>query len=279
MNTGNYRIAHLEIRLLSRLPERVLSKSWKQFEYTDAPDRPDFQPWEKVQLRVLSSSVNHYQIEPFALSEPAETVFRFHGDILFTDAAWTRCTILPLQEPLSFPVFTNQIFLTHAIRHSTLQLHASLIDDQGRGVVFLGPSGVGKTTQAERWAEYRGAAILNGDMVFIQKTPDGYLGWGTPWHGSSPYCLNTSVPVKALVVLKQAPENRLRKLTGFEKVAEISGSVFYPTWLEDGMDLCSDTLNHLLTDLPVYRLDNRADREAVDLLARELGRLTEGEKT
>lgn len=76
------------------------------------------------------------------------------------------------------------------------------------------------------------------------------------------------------VVLKQAPENRLRELTGFEKVAEVSGSVFYPTWLEDGMELCTDTLNHLLTDLPVYRLDNRADRESVEILAKELDRIT-----
>lgn len=76
------------------------------------------------------------------------------------------------------------------------------------------------------------------------------------------------------VVLKQAPENRLRELTGFEKVSEIAGSVFYPTWLEDGMELCTDTLNHLLTDLPVYRLDNRADRESVEILAKELDRIT-----
>ena len=76
------------------------------------------------------------------------------------------------------------------------------------------------------------------------------------------------------VVLKQAPENRLRELTGFEKVTEVSGSVFYPTWLEDGMELCTDTLNHLLTDLPVYRLDNRADRESVEILAKELDRIT-----
>ena len=36
----------------------------------------------------------------------------------------------------------------------------------------------------------------------------------------------------------------------------------------------TDTLNHLLTDLPVYRLDNRADEEAVHLLAAELDRIT-----
>ncbi|HIS52639.1 MAG TPA: hypothetical protein IAC15_07870 [Candidatus Onthomonas avicola] len=190
--------------------------------------------------------------------------------MLLVDCAWTHCTILPLYDPLSFQVFTNQIFLTHAVQRHMLQLHASLIDDHGRGVVFLGPSGIGKTTQAERWMQYRGSTIINGDVGLVQRTGDGYLAWGTPWHGSSPYCMNASVPVKALVVLKQAPFNALRELTGFEKVAEVSGSVFYPTWLENGMELCTDTLNHLLTDLPVYRLDNRADEEAVNLLAAEL---------
>lgn len=166
------------------------------------------------------------------------------------------------------------IFYTHAVRRQMLQLHCATIDDGGRGILFLGPSGIGKTTQAERWAQYRGSAIINGDIGFVQRTPAGYTAWGTPWHGSSPYCLNASVPVKALVVLKQAPENRLHQLTGFEKVAEVSGSVFYPTWLEDGMELCTDTLNHLLSDLPVYRLDNRADEEAVRLLAAEIDRIS-----
>ena len=212
----------------------------------------------------------YYGIEQYTIQNLEQKVYRFHSAVLLVDCAWTHCTILPLYDPLSFQVFTNQIFLTHAVQRHMLQLHASLIDDHGRGVVFLGPSGIGKTTQAERWMQYRGSTIINGDVGLVQRTGDGYLAWGTPWHGSSPYCMNASVPVKALVVLKQAPFNALRELTGFEKVAEVSGSVFYPTWLENGMELCTDTLNHLLTDLPVYRLDNRADEEAVNLLAAEL---------
>ena len=146
-----------------------------------------------------------------------------------------------------------------------LQLHSSLIDFQGQGLMFLGPSGIGKTTQAELWNRYRDALIINGDIVFVQEKEDCFLGWGTPWHGSSPYCENASVPVKALVVLKQAPENSIRELTGFEKVTAVSNSVFYPQWLENGMELCLETLDHLLTRLPVYELCCRPDEEAVKL--------------
>ena len=266
-----YSIAGIEFNIFELLTLNSDGKVWSAF----ATDRTGA---GTITIVIKGSpDLIEYGIEKIHLDAPVRNVLRFKEDLLLTDSEWLCCTIFPLRNPLSFQVFTNQIFLTHAVQRHMIQLHASLIDDHGRGVVFLGPSGIGKTTQAERWMQYRGASILNGDMVFVQETQGPgkqYLGWGTPWHGSSPYCLNASVPVKALVVLKQAPENRLRELTGFEKVAEVSGSVFYPTWLETGMELCTDTLNHLLTDLPVYRLNNRADEAAVNLLAAELDRIT-----
>lgn len=244
----------------------MMDSAWKLFQCA-ATHRPD------IQFLVAQRASLDYQVERFAGLEGCQ-ILRYDGDVLLANQDFSVCTLLPLQHPENLAVFSNHVFYTHAVRRQMLQLHCATIDDGGRGVLFLGPSGIGKTTQAERWAQFRGASIINGDIGFVQRTGQGYLAWGTPWHGSSPYCLNASVPVKALVVLKQAPENRLRELTGFEKVSEIAGSVFYPTWLEDGMELCTDTLNHLLTDLPVYRLDNRADREAVELLAKELDRIS-----
>lgn len=226
-----------------------------------------------IVFRVAQMASLDYQVERFTV-KPSKYILRYESDVLLANRDFSDCTLLPLRNLDNFTVFSNYLFYSNAVFSQMLQLHCATIEDQGRGILFLGPSGIGKTTQAERWAQYRGAAIINGDIGFVQRTPRGYIAWGSPWHGSSPYCLNTSVPVKALVVLKQAPENRLRELTGFEKVREVSSSVFYPTWLEDGMELCTDILNHLLTDLPVYRLDNRADEEAVRLLAAEINRIS-----
>src|SRR5699024_2255190 len=92
-----------------------------------------------------------------------------------------------------------------------------------------------------------------------------FLGWGTPWHGSSPYCENTNVPIHAMIILKQDSKNSIRELTAFEKVTAVSNSVFYPCWLENGMELCLNSLDHLLTAIPVYELSCRPDEEAVKL--------------
>ena len=169
-----------------------------------------------------------------------------------------------------YNTFLNLLFYSQAIRKNMIQLHCAVIENKGEAVIFLGPSGIGKTTQAECWEEYRHSQIINGDIGLVQKKEGKFVVWGTPWHGSSPYCINTNVPLKAMVVLKQSPNNSIRKLEGFEKLAEVSANVFYPTWLEDGISLCTEILGKLLDSIPVYRLDNRADEESVKLLEDEL---------
>ena len=195
-----------------------------------------------------------------------ENLIRREDDLMLISSDWSYGIIFPLRKQENEENFLAQIFYTNAIRNKILQLHSSLIKFNDIGIMFLGPSGIGKTTQAELWNQYRDALIINGDAVFVQETPDAFLGWGTPWHGSSPYCENTSVPVAAMVVLKQAPKNSIRELTGFEKVTEVSNSVFYPQWVEGGMELCLETLDHLLTKIPVYELSCRPDEGAVELV-------------
>lgn len=261
-----YRITGINIGIS---PYPNLDPSWNSYQFNSNTNEKEILVWP-----ILSQRRAYNEGDCYDIGFCGTHYFVNDESVLVCDREWKNASILTSKSREHTQVLLLQLFYTHAVRRQMIQLHCATIEDQGRGILFLGPSGIGKTTQAERWAEFRGSSIINGDVGFVQRTEREYIAWGTPWHGSSPYCLNTSVPVKALVVLKQAQENKLRELTGFEKVTEVSGSVFYPTWLEDGMDLCTDTLNHLLTDLPVYRLDNRADREAVELLARELDRIS-----
>lgn len=218
-------------------------------------------------VKTIESIKNFPGIECFENVIEKSYIYRVKNDIFFSNVGFKKCSILsPALEKQNIIAILLQIFYTHAVQRHMLQLHSSLIaTPDNHGIMFLGPSGIGKTTQAELWNKYRDALIINGDIVFVQETPEGFLGWGTPWHGSSPYCENTSVPLKAMVVLKQTPENSIRELTGFEKVSEVSNSVFYPQWLENGMELCLETLDHLLTNIPVYRLSCRPDEDSVRL--------------
>lgn len=234
---------------------------WKNFTVDDKVESN-----KEVFIEIGEKTIRTYRnIEVYKKTREYNYVIRRECDIMLVSKDWSKSYILPLNDIENETAFFLQVFYTHAVINGMIQLHASIIAMGKKGIVFLGPSGIGKTTQAELWHKYRGALLINGDVVFVQKTKDEFVGWGTPWHGSSPYCENTSVPLRAMIVLKQAPENSIRELTGFEKVSAVSNNVFYPTWLENGMELCLETLDHLLSRIPVYELSCRPDEEAVKL--------------
>ena len=223
---------------------------------------------EKIQFEMskLESRITIHGIDKYQYNQYCKDIFTIGNDVMLVSKKWDIAYILyPFKNKENALTLLLQMFYTHAVQRRMIQLHSSLISHQNHGIMFLGPSGIGKTTQAELWQKYRSSLIINGDIVFVQETDSGFLGWGTPWHGSSPYCENTSVPLKAMVVLKQSDQNSIRELTGFEKVTEVSNSVFYPQWLENGMELCLETLDHLLISIPVYELRCRPDEDAVRL--------------
>ena len=234
---------------------------WSKY-YVLERDWPAINPVFRVEL--LRFGEINCDIQ-FSKIEMCDVILNAGNSLMLTNKEYSTAYFQPADIEI-YKTFLNYLFYTHTVQRHMIQLHSSLISNNGRGLMFLGPSGIGKTTQAELWNKYRDALIINGDIVFVQETEDAFLGWGTPWHGSSPYCENTSVPVHAMIVLKQAPENSIRELTGFEKVSEVSNSVFYPRWLENGMELCLETLDHLLSKIPVYELSCRPDEDAVRLV-------------
>lgn len=236
-----------------------LDECWKTFQLESRTEQID------TKIEVLSRAIERYNLESIQLKEKEVYCFRHGPEVMLVDKEWKNVRILPPVDMESISAFLVQIFHTKAVKKHMIQIHSSMIDHQNRGVLFLGPSGIGKTTMAELWCRYRKALIINGDMNFVQETEQGFLGWGTPWHGSSPYCENKNVQVCALVVLKQSVQNSIRRLEGFEMVQTVSDNIIYPAWLENGMELCLETLDHLLSRIPVYELSCRPDEEAVKL--------------
>lgn len=252
-----YRIANWCIINLEKVP--INEEYWKLFII----DKQKFEEKKITTWICGAENQNFYSsLEVYHLNE-IEHLLKFNDTIMFSDRLWKKNYLVPGQSKDAVELMISKVFYSHVIWKRMIQLHCSTIDFRGKGILFLGPSGIGKTTQAELWNQYRGAKIINGDIGFAQETKEGFLAWGTPWHGSSPYCENTSVLLHAMVVLKQAPENKIRRLDGFEKVKEVADSIFYPTWLENGMELCLEVLNHLLERVPVYELSCRPDEEAV----------------
>ena len=94
------------------------------------------------------------------------------------------------------------------LKQEVLILHASFIRWHDQGILFSAPSGTGKSTQASLWETHMGAEILNGDRAGIRYADGSWMAYGLPYAGSSRIFRNSSAPIRAIVVLRQSPENR-----------------------------------------------------------------------
>lgn len=150
-------------------------------------------------------------------------------------------------------------------KRSGLLIHASLVRYQGRAVAFSAASGTGKSAHADLWCHHLGAEMMNGDRAFLRRREDGWWAFGSPWAGSSPYVINVEAPLAAVVMLKQAPENRMRRLSGVEIVQRLYNNVRYPLWDEESTSLTLETLDMMTGEVPIYELECLPDEAAARL--------------
>ena len=148
--------------------------------------------------------------------------------------------------------------------------HASYICWKDRGILFTAPSGTGKSTQAELWRTLRGAEIINGDRAALRVTDAGAVVEGIPFSGSSPDCKNQSLPLAAIVYLKQAPRTTIGKLQGAEAFRRIWEGVSVNTWDKKDVSMVADTVMQVVQKVPMFLLSCTPDETAVIALEEAL---------
>ena len=145
-------------------------------------------------------------------------------------------------------------------------LHAAFIRWQEKGILFTAPSGTGKSTQADLWEKYEGAEILNGDRAGLRCIEGCWTAFGLPLAGSSYIYRNESAPADTIVVLRQSPENRIRRLGPAEAFRYLYPEVTVHQWHRPWVEKASSMLLDLISHVPVWLLECRPDQGAVRLL-------------
>lgn len=155
--------------------------------------------------------------------------------------------------------------------YDCFQLHASVIRVNGHGILFSAPSGTGKSTQADLWEKYENAEIINGDRGMIRKQEDGtFQVYGSPFAGSSQIMTTMSAPVKAVVVLSQAPHNKVCRLGVLKAFTKIYRVTTINAWDPEFVMKMTELLNQFVKRIPVYHLECRPDQDAVEVLKKEI---------
>ena len=109
--------------------------------------------------------------------------------------------------------YSNPLHLKKAYSNATPLKDVNVEIHKGDVISVIGPSGTGKSTQAELWRSLRSAGIINGDRAAIRVLDGVPYACGIPFCGTSDICRNKKLPVKAIVCLDKGTENKLDKLS------------------------------------------------------------------
>ncbi len=146
-------------------------------------------------------------------------------------------------------------------------LHSAAASYKGQAVLFSAPSGTGKSTHTSLWKEYYpdDVVLFNDDTPILTKIETQFYACGTPWSGKTEINENMILPLKAIVFLKQAKENSIRKMTTVESVIKLLEETRKPVF-EDLMEKHIDFINQIIESTPIYELSCNISKEAVDLV-------------
>jgi hypothetical protein len=111
----------------------------------------------------------------------------------------------------------NALMVLYALataEQQTVLFHAAVVSHGGKGYLFLGASGTGKSTHARLWRKVFGSRVwmVNDDKPMLKVSDDGVTVYGTPWNGKHHLGCNAGAPLKAIIKLSRAPENHIRPL-------------------------------------------------------------------
>ena len=197
------------------------------------------------------------------------------GDIYIRRFGKSHRSFLP--NPLEYPL--DRILMVNLLSKGLgVMIHACAINDNGRGILFVGSSGVGKSTLANLWkrktrqettssaSATKQVSILSDDRIIIRQIDGLFWIYGTPWSGSA----GVSSPERALLdkifFIRHAKKNTITNMENLEAASRLIACSFPTFWDESGMEFTLGFCAELSREIPCYELGFVPGESVLDLV-------------
>ena len=263
------------------VPPLLLPEAYKPFLTAPSSDpacRFSLVPWEEP-LPVLSPGTARWACETWrlGLSHSGDWSIEIHSlrgndwiAVAQVAPDFSRARLRPIAGrqggrthlALNYP--SDQAILVNRLLYfDAAVIHACGIVYGGRGYIFCGRSGVGKTTLARLWRK-AGAILLNDDRIIVRRNQT-FLVAATPWHGEDPEINTGVVPLGGIFHLAQAPRTRLAPVTGAMAAARLIANSVAPFYSPSGIERLLSLADTVADRVPSYDLEFTPDRHTIDV--------------
>jgi hypothetical protein len=157
-----------------------------------------------------------------------------------------------------------------ALNNNGIFVHSIGVKDKdGKGLLFAGKSGAGKSTMARLWCAHSKATVLNDDRVIVRRSNGKFFIYGSPWHGEFNDYLKSrieSAPLEKLFFIHHFPRNTCRIIPEGRTLHFLYPALFPPFWdkpcLENTVSFCRD----LVESLPFFKLGFVNNKKIIDFV-------------
>lgn len=162
------------------------------------------------------------------------------------------------------------IFISILHKYQGLFIHSSGIVLNGEGIIFSGISGTGKTTLAKLWQKRNEVTVLSDDRVIVRRHKNGYFVYGSPWPGEGNAVSHQAAPLRKILLLSKAQQNKLTPLEKKESFHQFITQCFPAIWDEESIDFSLKFCGALVEDIPCFCFSFVPDESAVELIENKL---------
>ena len=134
-----------------------------------------------------------------------------------------------------------------------LVLHAAGAAYHGEGYCFVGRSGIGKSTLAEKLMEDADIEILGEDQVILRYLDGEFWIFGTPWHERDKMCSPNGVPLRKVFFLEREGKLGVTEIPSAKAMEFLLQTAFIPYYLSEKMPLILERLALLCEKVSLHQ--------------------------
>ena len=170
----------------------------------------------------------------------------------------------PAIYPLHYPL--DEVFMVHLLaRGHGVEVHGGgVVMPDGRGWLFVGVSGAGKTTLSRMWCAEPDVRVLSDERIILREEGGEIWMYGTPWHGDGHIAAPGRARLDRVFFLRHGPQNALTAVPSASTVARLFVCGFAPFHDAAGLDFSLGFLGEVARRVRCDELAFVPDRSAVE---------------
>ena len=166
-------------------------------------------------------------------------------------------------DPLEYPLDGLVLYYLTAINED-IMIHASGVFYNGKGYLFSGVSGKGKTTIAMLWDNI-GALVIHDDRLIIRNIGGVYRMFNTPVYKND---VPRNAPINKIFLIEHGDENNMTPAKEASSVSQVISNCIQHNYSPDMIARFLGSVSMMCSKIPVATLSFKPDRSIIEYILR-----------